>query len=449
MKLHTSFKDCDHLEASLEAFDPSIAVPRSKSLTIKILREILLRPYLPSSELCKKFRINKEDLKSIYLYIRSSGKVRVFFRFSPFYYLTKVLEHLSRYHERTSSIIKGETPFPLSETLELFISEKCNARCKFCYRDGKTYDDTRALSTQEYVDLINEFADLHGQNLDVSGGLEPLLSPSILEVLKAGLDRNLKVSLYTNGIALNDPKIVNSLMQIHSVRVSLNAYDRKSYREVMGVDRFNRVVNNLRDLVETKRNSKSEARIGTSFVVLKDNYAHIPEAIKLAQRLGVDFLDLRLAEMTDMPRFDKRQRKELGSVLKKITQDNSCGKYGKLSVSLADTFSSIVSPSNDFLKYMNKNFVNDLVYYRVTVSPHGRVYALNLIGQPSREDQRYLLGNIGSNESLSDILSMRKAVPFESKFLLAHDISLMIALSKLESDLKFGISLEENPFIQA
>jgi MoaA/NifB/PqqE/SkfB family radical SAM enzyme len=297
------------------------------------------------------------------------------------------------------------------------------------------------------VILINEFADLHGENLDVSGGLEPLLSQAIFDVLKAGLRRNLKVSLYTNGIALDNPDMINHLMKISMVRISLNAYDKKSYKEVMGVDKFDVVKNNLRNLVKAKKDSHSNVRIGTSFVVFRENYKHIFEAIKLAQELDVDFFDLRSIEVTDLGDFHKEQRNELGSILGRIRRNNYSGSYDGLSVSVADTFSVVVNASDDSSRYLKEHFVNALPHFRVNVTPHGRIYALNLSGQPSRGDQRYLLGEIGEHNSLAGILRNRKCLPFDRRFLLSHDLTLMSALSKLESDLEFGIGLEENPFI--
>jgi TDP-4-amino-4,6-dideoxy-D-glucose deaminase len=446
MKLPASFKDSDHLETPLEILSASLKDSGASNLTIQVLRELFLKPYLPSKELCEKFSVGKEDIRSVYSLIRSSKIARDLFESSPYHYLASVLGGLSKDSERTSRILNGETPFPLSETMEVFVSEKCNAACKFCYRNGRTYDKQKVLSAQDYVNLINDFAGLHGKNLDVSGGLEPLLGPSILDLLKAGIASNLKVSLYTNGIALTNPDTIDCLMQIHSVRVSLSAYDEESYKEMMGVDRFAVVTNNMRNLVKAKKNSESNLRIGIHFLVFQGNYKHIFDVIKLAQDLGVDFLDLRTVEVTDMGYFDERQRKQLCSILKQIRQNNSPHSFDNLDVTVADTFSAITNPADDFSKYLKKDFVNALSNFRITVTPPGKVYALNLVGQPSREDERYLLGKTDKHGGLSKILQSKKTVPFERKLLLSHDITLVGALSKLKSDLEFGIGLEENPF---
>jgi MoaA/NifB/PqqE/SkfB family radical SAM enzyme len=287
---------------------------------------------------------------------------------------------------------------------------------------------------------------MNGQNLDVTGGLEPLLSPSLLEILKSGVRRKLKVNLYTNGIALDNAKIIRQLVKIHKVRVSLNAADRKSYSEIMGVDKFGRVIENLKKLVEIKRKTKSKVNVGAGFVVFQQNYKSIPKLLTLAQELKLDFLDLRAVESISMKDFNEEQKAELRSILNEVRQKKLLNEYGTMSVSIADTFNEIISAQSDYKKYVEKDLVNALSHFRITVTPHGKVYSLNVIGQPSREDKRFLLGKINPNSDLSSILCNKIKVPYDENLLLAHDITMIVALSKLAADLEFGINLEENPF---
>jgi len=411
----------------------------------RVLEEMYLRPYLPSkclSELCK---VKIQNLKSLYSVIRGSKEAKILFKLSAYPFLVSLLDHLSKDEARTLAILQGKTPSPMFETLELFISEACNANCKFCYRNGKNYDYPATMSGQDYIKLIYDFADCGGRNLDVSGGLEPLLSPVVLEVLQAGVEQGLNVGLYTNGIALAGSEKFNQLLKINRVRISLNAYDRKSYFETMGVDEFDRVVRNIESFVEARDQSGSKVKIGASFVVYGENYRYIDEVIKLAQRLQIDYLALRSVEVIKTAGLGAEKENELASVLERVRLENYLRRYGKLNVSVADTFSGISSSSPDYLKYFNKSLAAFLPYFRITVTPRGKVYALNLIGQPSREDDRFLLGDLSKGLCLSNIV-WKESLPFEMDLLLAHDFSLILALSKLNSDMQIGISLEDNPF---
>lgn len=302
----------------------------------------------------------------------------------------------------------------------------------------------KRLTQHALMNLIDEFADLKGENLDISGGLEPLLSPYVLNVLKKGLKRKLKISLYTNGIALNNNELVNYLLKIYQIRVSFNAYDRKSYKEIMGVDKFDVVKENIELMMKARKETDSRVRIGIGFVLYKDNYLKIFDVIKLAQELKVDFLDIRSVHVTSVADFSEKQKEELIFIIKKIRLGILSKKYGMLDISISDTF-DFINSDNTFFNYLRKDFINDLAYFRFTVSPQGYIYALNVIAQPGREDSRYLLGEYKKNH-LSSILSKKINIPFEPEMLLPHDISILTALFKLKSDLEFGITLTENPF---
>jgi TDP-4-amino-4,6-dideoxy-D-glucose deaminase len=417
----------------------------NKELVIKILRELFLGPYLTSKELAEKLNTGKREIKEAYSFIGSVPEIRDLWELSPYPYLIKVLDDLTKEEGRTLKIIKGEAPFPLTKTMELFISQACNADCKFCYRNGGGYTDKEVLSPKTFVDLINEFADLKGEYLDVCGGLEPLLGPAIIEVLRAGVERELKVCLYTNGIALDKPGLLDHLLKINKIRVSLNAYDKENYKDIIGVDKFDKVKDNIAGIIKARKDTGSKVKIGISFVVSKENYARIPEVIGLAQGLGVDFLDLRNIHVTAGRDFNDLQKEELQSALKQIKRGILSGSYGNLKISIADTFNFIVQ-EDGLLKNLKSDFANALINFRVTVSPSGKVYALNVIAQPTREDPRYLYGELKGRNGLTAILETKKDIPFEPELFLPHDISLVVALYRLKSDLEFGIGLEENPF---
>jgi hypothetical protein len=235
-------------------------------------------------------------------------------------------------------------------------------------------------------------------------------------------------------------------MKIKRVRISLNSTNSKNYKEVMGVDKYEQVLENLRQIVETKRKTKSKVQVGVGFAIFKQNYTCIPEALEIAQKIGLDFLDLRAVEVTPVERMDQQQRTELQLLLNEVRRKKMRNEYGALSVSIADTFNAIINPETDCMKYVKKDLIKELWHFRITVTPNGKVYALNLIGQPSREDNRFLLGKIGPQSDLSSILSEKIDIPYDENSLLAHDITLLMALSKVASDLEFGISLEQNPF---
>jgi TDP-4-amino-4,6-dideoxy-D-glucose deaminase len=416
------------------------------SLIIAVAEEISARPFLAASELCRRFAVSKHELKAIYAAIRASPEVRKNFNSSPFFYLIKVLENLSKDRSRTLQILRAKSPQPLLETLELFISGHCNVNCTFCYRRGRDYGEQHILSSAEFVAIVNEFADLGGKIMDVSGGLEPLLSPAICDVLRTGVERGLRTNLYTIGNALHSPKFSTLLTSLSQIRVSFTAHDKTSYRRMMGVDQFDRVTANIRTLVQLKTRCHSSVRIGTSHVVTPENFRDIPKAIECAMDLGVDFFDLRSVSVSASPDYRPNQRADLREILAAVRHRQANCEYGQLKISIADAFNVIATPESDPMPNVDHDLIKMLVHYRVTVTPAGKVFPLNILGQPTHEDERFLLGKVGANRRLAAAMTGKKDIPLQPDLLLPHDKSLILALSKLKNDLAFGIGLEESPF---
>ncbi|MBP8299062.1 MAG: radical SAM protein [Planctomycetes bacterium] len=412
----------------------------------QVIRAIAERPYVGSAQICKELGITREELRAVYAQARVNPAMQAVLAKSPFYYLTKVLERLSKDEVRTTQVLRREPMKSPYETLELFISADCNVNCTFCYRRDRDYGDQRILAPAEFVAIVDEFAASGGKQMDVSGGLEPLLSPAIADVFKAGIDRGLRVNLYTIGNALHNPKIADLLMQLSQIRISFTAHDRDSYVKMMGVDHFDRVTTNARALMKRKLDTNSPVGIGTSYVVTPEVFRNIPKAVAFAVELGMEFFDLRSVSVWAADDYSMEDRAELGAILDGVRRDQARGAYGKLKVSIADTFGSITNPSANPLPYVNHDLVNMLVHYRLTVTPAGKVFPLNILGQPTREDERFLIGRVGAEKTLAEAMSGRKPIPFEPDLLLAHDKTLVIALSKLQADLDFGIPLAENPF---
>ncbi|MCB9877251.1 MAG: radical SAM protein [Planctomycetes bacterium] len=413
----------------------------------RVLDAITARPFVPSAELCEQFGVSKDQLKAIYADARLSATTQAKFARSPFFYLTKTIHRLTSDHARTMQVLRDRRPQNPFETLELFISADCNVNCTFCYRRDRDYGDQRILAASEFLAIIDEFADSKGKNMDVSGGLEPLLSPAVAEVFAKGIERGLRVNLYTIGNALHNPKIQDLLMQLSQIRISFTAHDRDSYIKMMGVDHFDRVTKNARMLMARKQETGSPVGIGTSYVVTPEIFRDIPKAVAFAQELGMHFFDLRSVSVWAADDYSPEQRAELGAILDEVREGQRSGAHGDLKISIADTFASITNPEANPLPYVNHDLVNMLVHYRLTVTPAGKVFPLNILGQPTREDERFLIGRVDSQHSIAEAMTTKKPIPFEPELLLAHDKTLLIALSKLAADLEFGIALDESPFV--
>lgn len=97
----------------------------------------------------------------------------------------------------------------------------CNLRCIHCYqRADRPLSDE--LSTQERRAIVSELSEAGVVSMAFSGG-EPLMRKDFLEVAKYAADRNMYVSLATNGTLING-EVAHRLKesQVQYVEVSLD-----------------------------------------------------------------------------------------------------------------------------------------------------------------------------------------------------------------------------------
>jgi len=86
-------------------------------------------------------------------------------------------------------------------TLQLFITNKCNKRCKGCFYQGELGKDEMELS--DYIRMINTGGkDLLPKRITILGG-EPTMHPELPLMIAYNQSKKLKTTIYTNGYGIN------------------------------------------------------------------------------------------------------------------------------------------------------------------------------------------------------------------------------------------------------
>jgi hypothetical protein len=137
----------------------------------------------------------------------------------------------------------------------------CNARCAFCaYPQMKRPKATMPLELfRSAVDQYLAMGEAEVDMTPIAG--DPLVDRHLIERLDYlhGHPARPRFHFYTNAILLN-PETRQMLLSYGSrfrLFCSLAAFDRSAYREVMGVDKFDEVLENLRTLIEGKARTGS------------------------------------------------------------------------------------------------------------------------------------------------------------------------------------------------
>ncbi|MHB8880758.1 MAG: radical SAM protein [Thermodesulfovibrionales bacterium] len=164
--------------------------------------------------------------------------------------------------------------------LSLFISNRCNLRCKYCF----VIDDTISkdilnaeYSKEEVKSIIDEFYDLGTRMVFLLGG-EPLLHKDIGEIVDYIVKKGIYLHIITNGTLLE--KKLDDIKNVHVVCVSLDGVaDMNDALRGQGV--FNRVVRGIKAVV----NAGIPCRIHA--VLTRNNLNAIRELAELARELHI------------------------------------------------------------------------------------------------------------------------------------------------------------------
>lgn len=149
----------------------------------------------------------------------------------------------------------------------IFLTYGCNLRCSYCFASNVVFDrksshccisKEQAIKTIEFIrkDITKRAST---ENSIVFFGGEPTLVPEIIDFfLQNTKDLNLRYSIYTNGLLLNQiaPNILNSF---DSILVAIDG-DKTAHEKYKPVGSYDKILNNV-DIIRKKFNGEIIARI--------------------------------------------------------------------------------------------------------------------------------------------------------------------------------------------
>ena len=197
---------------------------------------------------------------------------------------TKVAYHA----ERIAAWDRGEHIAPI--TIDMALTRQCNYACHFCY--AQMQENDRKTITAEVMDgFLQDCAEIGVKGISFVSDGESTISPAFAHSVRRGHGLGIDMAVGTNGLLFKRDWSEDLLQHLTYLRINFSGGERKRYAEIMGVKEewYDRVVQNIRDMVEVKAKRGLTCTIGTQFV-LDPRYADqiIPFA-KLSVQLGVDY----------------------------------------------------------------------------------------------------------------------------------------------------------------
>jgi len=182
---------------------------------------------------------------------------------------------------------KSKRPYRL---LQIEPSLECSLKCVMCpWGEMRLPGATMAWETFERLIPYLPLA----ENVDLTGGGEPLKNPHIIDMVKAGKTSGCTVGFSTNANRL-DAEMAHGLLEagLDWISFSVDAASAGLYESIRRGAHFDKITGNIAGLRDLKHSRDSQApKMMAVFVVMtgeQQNYHELPTFIDLAHSLGVE-----------------------------------------------------------------------------------------------------------------------------------------------------------------
>lgn len=214
--------------------------------------------------------------------------------------MIEALQEVSTIGRRaTNRLIIERERFARSERVEglpyfysIHLNQSCNQSCIMCMPDGNHPRTLLPFAT--FVHMYEQFR-RYAEHLTLIGG-EPLLYPWITRVLELVAQDPVAVTINTNGTPLTE-KLTRLLLALHrlELKCSFDAATRNTYKQIRGLDSFNRVMTNIERFSQAAH-GRPEIKLIFHYVVMRQNLQEVLPFVDLASRFcpyRIEFFPVR------------------------------------------------------------------------------------------------------------------------------------------------------------
>ena len=197
---------------------------------------------------------------------------------------TKIGWHL----DRIKAWERGEKFAPI--TVDMALTRACNYACHFCYAMLQENDRSR-ITTEVMNSFLEDCAEIGVKGISFVSDGESTLSPAFIPSVQKGSNLGISMACGTNGFLLNKPKLEQILPHLTYLRINFSAGTRDRYAEIMGVkpEWFDRVIDNVREMIAIKRHSNLPVTIGLQMVLMPEDKDQILPFAQLGKDLRPDY----------------------------------------------------------------------------------------------------------------------------------------------------------------
>jgi len=201
---------------------------------------------------------------------------------------TKLQWHM----DRVAAWERGERIAPI--TIDMALTRACNYGCHFCYAMLQE-NDRKVIDKQVITNFLEDCAEIGVKGISFVSDGESTISPVYIHAVQTGNRLGLSMATGTNGFVLTKAKAEEVLPHLTYLRINISAGERDRYAEIMGVKEkyFDRVIQNIRDMVAIKKENNLKVTIGLQMVLMPEYGDQVLPLAKLGKELRPDYLVIK------------------------------------------------------------------------------------------------------------------------------------------------------------
>lgn len=284
---------------------------------------------------------------------------------------------------------QGKRPFPV--TVEIDLTNLCNHKCNFCFYAEHLAVDRSSVNTSRILEILKEAKELGAKGVSFTGGGEPMIHKDFMKILAYANNIGLDCGLITNGSAITSNKIKDLIQNLKWIRISMGGGNSDSYKQVQGIDHFDKVINNIKQLSVFNSKSDKKLNIGVRILVKKENLNSLENLKEKLKDIKINYLQLA----PDM--FTKDGGKFWNSPDTRKVFDNIEESFQGNEILL---LTAGYLQKQDMLDYPRTCYAH---FFQVAITAEGNLtYCKN-----ARDEEKFIVGNI-NQQSLRDIWDSEK-----------------------------------------
>ena len=201
---------------------------------------------------------------------------------------TKVAWH----KERINDWKNGMRIAPI--TIDMALTRACNYACHFCYAMLQE-NDRKKITSEVMDDFLEDCKEIGVKGISFVSDGESTISPHFMHSCKKGHELGLSMAVGTNGFVLTKRKLEELLPTLTYLRINISAGERDRYAEIMGTkpEYFDRVCENIREMVSIKKERNLDVTIGMQMVLMPEYEDQILPLANLGKELRPDYLVIK------------------------------------------------------------------------------------------------------------------------------------------------------------